>query len=157
MMGSDTTLVTTVIGFGMSATFIVFMCTRINCGRIRGSVESRMMHIRNEDSYNFGSFPENHANDPEPELVMLDAIPILKFNQEAFSAIEDTQCVICLADFREREVLRIMPKCNHTFHLSCIDIWLRKQSTCPVCRLPLKNSSEAKHVRIVTFTMSQPL
>ncbi|RYR24541.1 hypothetical protein Ahy_B02g058043 [Arachis hypogaea] len=138
MMGSDTTLVTTVIGFGMSATFIVFMCTRINCGRIRGS-------------------PENHANDPEPELVMLDAIPILKFNQEAFSAIEDTQCVICLADFREREVLRIMPKCNHTFHLSCIDIWLRKQSTCPVCRLPLKNSSEAKHVRIVTFTMSQPL
>ncbi|XLR10097.1 hypothetical protein HN51_046686 [Arachis hypogaea] len=101
--------------------------------------------------------PENHANDPEPELVMLDAIPILKFNQEAFSAIEDTQCVICLADFREREVLRIMPKCNHTFHLSCIDIWLRKQSTCPVCRLPLKNSSEAKHVRIVTFTMSQPL
>jgi hypothetical protein len=50
-----------------------------------------------------------------------------------------------------------MPKCGHTFHLSCIDIWLRKQSTCPVCRLPLKNSSETKHVRPVTFTMSQPL
>ncbi|XLS97941.1 hypothetical protein HN51_040676 [Arachis hypogaea] len=43
-MGSGTNLVTTVIGFGMSATFIVFMCTRINCRRIRGSVESRMMY-----------------------------------------------------------------------------------------------------------------
>ena len=62
-----------------------------------------------------------------------------------------------MADYKEREVLRIMPKCGHTFHLSCIDIWLRKQSTCPVCRLPLKNSSETKHVRPVTFTMSQPL
>jgi len=62
-----------------------------------------------------------------------------------------------LADYKEREVLRIMPKCGHTFHLSCIDIWLRKQSTCPVCRLPLKNSSETKHARPVTFTMSQSL
>ncbi|KAL4314523.1 hypothetical protein AHAS_Ahas15G0093600 [Arachis hypogaea] len=65
-------------------------------------------------------------------------------------------CVICLADYREREVLLIMPKCDHTFHLSCIDIWLRKQSTCPVCCLPLKNSSDANHVRTVTYTMSQP-
>ena len=35
-------LITTVIGFGMSATFIVFVCTRIICGRIRGA-ESRQM------------------------------------------------------------------------------------------------------------------
>jgi hypothetical protein len=43
------------------------------------------------------------------------------------------------------------------FHLSFIDIRLRKESTCPVCRLPLKNSSERKHARPVTFTMNQPL
>ncbi|XLR54138.1 hypothetical protein S83_004810, partial [Arachis hypogaea] len=35
--------------------------------------------------------PEHRANDLEPEPVMLDAIPILKSNQEAFSAIEDSQ------------------------------------------------------------------
>ena len=44
MLGSGTILVTTVIGFGMSATFIVFVCTRIICGRLRGGVESRMMY-----------------------------------------------------------------------------------------------------------------
>ncbi|XP_029150686.2 putative RING-H2 finger protein ATL61 [Arachis hypogaea] len=154
-MGSGTNLVTTVIGFGMSATFIVFMCTRINCGRIRESVESRVMY-EIESRIDIEK-PKHHANDLESKPVMLDAIPILKFNQETFSAIEDTQCVICLADYKEREMLRIMPKCDHTFHLSCIDIWLRKQSTCLVCRLPLKNSSEAKHVRTVAFTMSQPL
>lgn len=42
MMGSGMNLITTVIGFGMSATFIVFVCTRIICGRLRG-VESRPM------------------------------------------------------------------------------------------------------------------
>ncbi|WVZ08790.1 hypothetical protein V8G54_022136 [Vigna mungo] len=174
MLGSGTNLVTTVIGFGMSATFIVFVCTRIICGRLRGVVESRMVY-EIESRIDIEQ-PEHHVNDPESEPVLLDAIPTLKFNQEAFSSLEHTQlsssckeeidiynfvcscrCVICLADYKEREVLRIMPKCGHTFHLSCIDIWLRKQSTCPVCRLPLKNSSETKHVRPVTFTMSQSL
>lgn len=35
MWGSGLNLVTTVIGFGMSAAFIVFVCTRLLCGRIR--------------------------------------------------------------------------------------------------------------------------
>lgn len=42
MWGSGMNLITTIIGFGMSATFIVFICTRIICRRIRG-VESRPM------------------------------------------------------------------------------------------------------------------
>jgi hypothetical protein len=41
-MGTGMNLITTIIGFGMSATFIVFVCTRIICGRLR-RVESRPM------------------------------------------------------------------------------------------------------------------
>ena len=48
-----------------------------------------------------------------------------------------------------------MPKCGHNFHLSCIDVWLRKQSTCPVCRLPLQESLGTKHVRPVMVTSAQ--
>lgn len=44
LMGSGTNLVTTVIGFGLSATFIVFVCTRIICGRLRGHVGSRTIY-----------------------------------------------------------------------------------------------------------------
>lgn len=38
-------LITTVIGFGMSATFIVFVCTRLICGRIRGDRSRPMYEI----------------------------------------------------------------------------------------------------------------
>ncbi|XP_071717745.1 E3 ubiquitin-protein ligase ATL59-like isoform X2 [Rutidosis leptorrhynchoides] len=69
------------------------------------------------------------------EPAMVAAIPTLKYNREAFGSVDDAQCTICLGEYQEKEVLRLMPKCGHTFHLSCIDLWLRKQSTCPVCRL----------------------
>jgi hypothetical protein len=31
-----------------------------------------------------------------------------------------------------------MPTCRHNFHLSCIDTWLQKQTTCPICRISLE-------------------
>lgn len=39
-----------------------------------------------------------------------------------------------------------MPTCHHNFHLACIDVWLQKHSTCPICRLPLHDTFEASPV-----------
>nr|GMD29834.1 RING-H2 finger protein ATL39-like [Ipomoea batatas] len=139
MLGSGMNLITTVIGFGMSATFIVFVCTRLICGRLRRRQSRQMFEIESRIDL---ELTEHRNNGLDP--VVVAAIPTLKFHPEAFSSSEDTQCTICLAEYQEKEVLRIMPKCGHTFHLSCIDIWLRKQSTCPVCRLSVRNSSERK-------------
>ncbi|KAK7274613.1 hypothetical protein RIF29_15709 [Crotalaria pallida] len=154
-MSSSTDLVTIVIGFGLSATFIVFVCSKIICERLKGRVGSRTIYEIDSRRTDIEQ-PEYHVNDPVPALVA--AIPIFKFNQEAFTSIEeDTQCVICLADYKEQELLRIIPKCGHSFHLACIDLWLKKQSTCPVCRLPLQNACDTKHARPVTFAISQSL
>ncbi|KAF7138823.1 hypothetical protein RHSIM_Rhsim07G0021000 [Rhododendron simsii] len=142
-------LITTIIGFGMSATFIVFVCTRLICGRLRG-VESRQMF--EIDSRIDLEQPEHQNSGVEP--VVVAAIPTMKFNREAFSSMEDAQCSICLGEYQEKEVLRIMPKCGHSFHLSCIDVWLRKQSTCPVCRLPLRESLDTKRIRSVAYQIN---
>ena len=40
-------------------------------------------------------------------------------------------CPICHED---DTVVRHTLACNHTFHLHCIDRWLRKNRTCPLCR-----------------------
>ncbi|CAH2036224.1 unnamed protein product [Thlaspi arvense] len=44
------------------------------------------------------------------------------------------ECVICLSDFVSGEKLRLLPKCNHGFHVPCIDKWLQQHLTCPNCR-----------------------
>lgn len=47
---------------------------------------------------------------------------------------EGGTCAVCLGDFEEGEELRTMPECLHSFHVSCIDMWLHSHSNCPVCR-----------------------
>ncbi|GMN48966.1 hypothetical protein TIFTF001_018135 [Ficus carica] len=43
-------------------------------------------------------------------------------------------CVVCLNEFQVQDTLRVLPNCNHAFHLDCIDIWLQSNGNCPLCR-----------------------
>ncbi|KAA8534600.1 hypothetical protein F0562_032141 [Nyssa sinensis] len=43
-------------------------------------------------------------------------------------------CSICLADYKDSDMLRLLPDCGHLFHLNCVDPWLRLHPTCPICR-----------------------
>ncbi|XP_004504651.1 E3 ubiquitin-protein ligase ATL76-like [Cicer arietinum] len=45
-----------------------------------------------------------------------------------------SSCVICLTEFTNGEQIRFLPKCNHHFHVLCIDKWLLSHSSCPTCR-----------------------
>ncbi|KAJ4874921.1 RING-H2 finger protein ATL54 [Raphanus sativus] len=54
--------------------------------------------------------------------------------------IERTDCPVCLNEFQEDESLRLLPKCNHAFHITCIDTWLRSHTSCPLCRAGIEIS-----------------
>ncbi|CAL4905010.1 unnamed protein product [Urochloa decumbens] len=44
------------------------------------------------------------------------------------------RCAVCLADYADGDELRRLPDCRHAFHRGCIDQWLLRRPTCPVCR-----------------------
>ncbi|CAL5187425.1 unnamed protein product [Lathyrus oleraceus] len=46
----------------------------------------------------------------------------------------DNVCSICLSEYKPTETLRSIPQCNHHFHVDCIDVWLKMNATCPLCR-----------------------
>ena len=40
---------------------------------------------------------------------------------------------ICISDYVDGGELMVLP-CQHSFHSSCVQHWLRQNTTCPVCR-----------------------
>ncbi|KZV21901.1 hypothetical protein F511_05591 [Dorcoceras hygrometricum] len=48
-------------------------------------------------------------------------------------------CPICLEGYNSQDIVRSIAKCEHCFHADCIELWLRKNITCPVCRTTLSD------------------
>ncbi|KAF3445951.1 hypothetical protein FNV43_RR11128 [Rhamnella rubrinervis] len=64
---------------------------------------------------------------------IINSITVCKY-KKGEGLIEGTECSVCLNEFQEDETLRLLPKCNHAFHIPCIDTWLRSHTNCPLCR-----------------------
>ncbi|CAN4085099.1 unnamed protein product [Withania somnifera] len=50
------------------------------------------------------------------------------------NCVHHLTCVICLGEGEPRQVLS---SCGHGFHSHCIDYWLKINSICPLCRIPV--------------------
>ncbi|KAM3200646.1 RING-H2 finger protein ATL78 [Capsicum annuum] len=64
----------------------------------------------------------------------LNTFPIITYTTELKCPGLDSECVICLSEFVIGEKIKVLPKCNHGFHVKCIDKWLNSHSSCPTCR-----------------------
>jgi hypothetical protein len=67
---------------------------------------------------------------------IINAITVVKYKKDE-GLIDGSDCSVCLSEFEQDENLRLLPKCNHAFHLPCIDTWLRSHTNCPMCRAPI--------------------
>lgn len=55
------------------------------------------------------------------------------------------ECGICLEAFKIGEEFKCLPcsnTVNHKFHVSCIDPWLKDNTTCPTCRAQVTEVTE---------------
>ncbi|XP_075512781.1 RING-H2 finger protein ATL66-like [Primulina tabacum] len=82
-----------------------------------------------------------HAAAPKPALgldpVAVDDIPVVMYGAAA-EASAGAECCICLGLFGDADEVKILPQCRHCFHSGCLDEWLKKQPSCPLCRCMLR-------------------
>lgn len=82
----------------------------------------------------------NALNQEEPITVgldkaIVDSLPTFIYKlSEVLSKEGAPECAVCLSEFQENDKGRLLPKCNHSFHTDCIDMWFLSHTTCPLCR-----------------------
>jgi Ring finger domain len=74
----------------------------------------------------------------------LAAIPISSYSGAEKDAGTSPDCAVCISQFQRGEKVRQLPKCNHLFHVDCIDMWLYSHSTCPICRCEVGEKDTGK-------------
>lgn len=64
----------------------------------------------------------------------IDSLEVLSRPAASDAAVdgEEPRCPICLTDYECGAAMRRLP-CKHQFHKGCVDEWLLRKATCPIC------------------------
>ncbi|KAG5015993.1 hypothetical protein AAZX31_08G175100 [Glycine max] len=158
----------------LTAAFFVVSCRAIytrfsSRRRVSSPSTSRRQTQTHHDDDDFVDDEEHHGRMVDHPIwyirtlglqqSIINAITVCKY-KKGEGLIEGTDCAVCLSEFQEDENLRLLPKCQHAFHLPCIDTWLRSHTNCPMCRAPIvaeiesssfvdSNSLENSHMEVL--------
>ncbi|MED6119604.1 hypothetical protein PIB30_013241 [Stylosanthes scabra] len=76
----------------------------------------------------------------EIQFPEIPSLPVARFQdlkclREEHEESSEETCSICLVEFEDEDAVSKLRRCNHIFHLSCIEQWIdRNQFSCPLCR-----------------------
>ena len=59
-----------------------------------------------------------------------------------YESRKETQCAICLSDFKNVDIIKVFYTCDHSVHKKCLVEWLKKSNSCPLCNHDLTNDIE---------------
>lgn len=114
-----------VLGIMFSLTFCLLLYAKC-CHR-----PSSLQYLNQE---NFGGIRRSSASRVSGlDKTVIESLPFFRFSTLK-GWRNGLECSICLSKFEDVEILRLLPKCKHAFHIDCVDQWLVKHSGCPLCR-----------------------
>lgn len=110
-------------------TLASYFCTRVQTTPPNGSAIERTITLE-------PPHPQHIVLEMGLDEETLSSYPKLLYSEAKLNNKDSTAtcCSICLGDYKGKDMLRLLPDCGHLFHVKCVDPWLRKHPTCPVCR-----------------------
>ena len=116
---------------------------RRNNRRGRLSSSSSGNNHRRYNSNLFNSDDDIDSLDEEFEALDDDTIqtyPTTKIHDINKLSDENKRCSICLENFKNGDDSIILP-CIHIFHSKCINIWMKKNAVCPICKYKINQNN----------------
>ncbi|MCL7051263.1 hypothetical protein MKW94_027406 [Papaver nudicaule] len=93
----------------------------------------------------------NHTRGAATETII--GLPTYKFkmsdrNGDDQDTNSEGLCCICLEKYADNDELRELP-CAHFFHVDCVDKWLKKNGSCPLCKRDIGKTNGNLHTSAV--------
>ncbi|KAK1436376.1 hypothetical protein QVD17_02155 [Tagetes erecta] len=121
--------------------FFSYYLIMIRCStRFRRRPETQISDHAHEERGFEVDHPIWYINTIGLQSSVINSISVFKYKKDD-NLIDGTDCSVCLCEFQDNETLRLLPKCNHAFHVPCIDTWLRSHTNCPICRAGILSNS----------------
>lgn len=103
---------------GMSMVFLVYICLLWYAAITTGDENGEFR------------LPEKPKGEKGLTVDELEKMPKMRGKD----LVMGNECAVCLEEIGGEQPARLIPGCNHGFHMQCADTWLLKNSVCPVCR-----------------------
>lgn len=90
--------------------------------------------------------------------LIIASLPKLLYKQtnQFIKGEEAIECSVCLCNILEDASVRVLPNCNHIFHVDCVDKWFGSNTTCPICRTFAEPKVRTGHGELVTVDHVEP-
>ena len=68
---------------------------------------------------------------------------------QKYDSRRETECAICLEEFKRNDIIKEFYKCKHIFHKDCLKSWLKRSNCCPLCKHDLTEDINSEKEKII--------
>ncbi|KAF0698206.1 Aste57867_11191 [Aphanomyces stellatus] len=113
------------------ALLVAFVVLFAVCSCLIAFLYKRYYHRQMTTQHGHGTRGPNQPRGMSQDEI--DAFKVVKFTPTNTADPIEEMCPICLVEYVADLELRELP-CSHRYHPACIDEWLKKNHTCPMCK-----------------------
>ena len=91
------------------------------------------IHVNNYDDNDEGNNQNSSDFEKKKHNLFLEMDEYQYKHIQKYESRKETECAICLEQFKGIDIIKSFYKCEHIFHKKCLLNWLKKNNKCPLC------------------------
>ena len=103
------------------------------------------IHVNNYDDNDEGNNQNLSDFEKKKHNLFLEMDEYQYKHIQKYESRKETECAICLEQFKGIDIIKSFYKCEQIFHKACLKKWLKRSNLCPLCKHDLTEDINQMH------------